>query len=232
MVSSTVPRPAAKWPPRVLTLWIRNSRSSCARARQFAGWQAAQVRGGVDRAQQGIVVRRSAHVREVYDLCGAPDGTEEARTVGVKVRNRAVAFAVCSLSGAALTPRPCLPRPLRRSSVKGSGSRLRAAVQQDLDLLLRRLQGGLAVTGQRDTALEVTSAPHPGAGRRVRAARPRLPVRRGLLEFQRLVGRWQSEGSDGRADRAPSHVARDPYTVPRRGSKPVDDAPGANRVKL
>src|SRR5215469_3690299 len=28
MVSSTVPSPAAKWPPRVLTLWIRNSRSS------------------------------------------------------------------------------------------------------------------------------------------------------------------------------------------------------------
>src|ERR1700758_2387273 len=32
MVSSTVPRPAAKCPPRVLTLWMRNARSSAASA--------------------------------------------------------------------------------------------------------------------------------------------------------------------------------------------------------
>src|SRR5882672_8955777 len=108
MVSSIVPRPAAKCPPRVLTVWIRNWRSSSASslsrfsgsARSCAGAEIVRSRpkGSWGSVMAAVYCRRLVHavhdiVRERAQRCGG-------RTHACECRQRPVPVLEGQLAGA------------------------------------------------------------------------------------------------------------------------------------
>jgi hypothetical protein len=70
MVSSTVPKPAAKCPPRVLTLWMRNERSSAASAGSLATpkWRRS---AGLDIASSSGYLSGGALIERQFTALGA-----------------------------------------------------------------------------------------------------------------------------------------------------------------
>src|SRR5580704_6711462 len=147
MVSSTVPKPAAKWPPRVLTLWIRNSRSSRAssgslstlRRRRSAGLEMGASSGYFSSAV--LIARVYTGARGLTATSRTPHGGAAGATPSAPRQRSARSFRV----EAAVVLGAVFER---------FGLRIGATLEQNLHLLLRGLERGLAVTRERHAALE------------------------------------------------------------------------------
>src|SRR5580700_634771 len=210
MVSSTVPRPAAKCPPRVLTVWIRNSRSSCARAGSFPAGRRRRSAGVSIAASSGYL---SSAALIVAQFTRAPPVGPKSTPAGVTVR--------CWRCGAPRLARRCA-HSSSVSAAAGSSLVGSKGCSSGWLLRLRRISTFCCAVCRQAWQCRVSTTPRSNV--RSASSRGRSPCSSRSTSASSSASAcskscgwsdtWSLKGSDERADRAPC-CARERYTAPQ-----------------
>ena len=252
------PGPAAKWPPRVLTLWIRNSRSSLRQRRQLgrrtagagppgvamesssgylsgaAGHRRVQCTPARDAAETPITRRKRQH-RLQLDAARRRSRASSARAAAARPSGASAAIAaIAQLRGPARARRP-VPRCSGRSACCARHRR-RWTCRAAPDRLRRR--GCRPGSGRRDRSrrrsASSASSSAPPSTPAARAPSSTLPsmsapvLRRCMFSIAATRQRAARPRRDRPPGRRPCRRCR--WRAPARGSSPGGSAPRCRSI--